>query len=144
MSEGMRTTEGGLRPWSAEWYDQQSRTLGESACRALGFYVIPPTLRLSVVIPVYNEEKTLRVLVDPYSKVLVLQVEDNGPGIPADQQEDIFKPFVSTKGSRGTGLGLPVSRKIVREHGGDIRIQSNPGQGTSVFVTLPIRGQRLT
>ena len=64
MSEGMRTTEGGLRPWSAEWYDQQSRTLGESACRALGFYVIPPTLRLSVVIPVYNEEKTLRVLVD--------------------------------------------------------------------------------
>ncbi len=51
---------------------------------------------------------------------------------------DIFKPFVSTKGSKGTGLGLAVSRKIVREHGGDILVQSQPGK-TSFFLRLPLK-----
>ena len=57
----------------------------------------------------------MQALVEPdgaWAKIIVL---DNGPGIPADQVEDVFKPFVSTKGSRGTGLGLPVSRKIAEE-----------------------------
>lgn len=58
-----------LRPWSPEWYERQKAALGESACRQLGFYVIPPELRLSVVIPVYNEEKTLRVLIDRVREV---------------------------------------------------------------------------
>ena len=51
-----------LRPWSPEWYAQQKSTLGESTCRQLGFYVIPPEMRLSVVIPVYNEEDVLEAL----------------------------------------------------------------------------------
>ena len=54
---------------------------------------------------------------------------DNGTGIPPEKVEDIFRPFVSTKGSKGTGLGLAVSRKILREHGGDILVQSRAGQG---------------
>jgi signal transduction histidine kinase len=57
-------------------------------------------------------------------------VLDNGVGIPVAKLNDIFKPFVSTKGSRGTGLGLAVSRKILREHGGDIIVQSQPGKGS--------------
>lgn len=66
-----------VRPWSPEWYEIQKQTLGESACRQLGFYAIPDDLRLSVVIPVYNEEKTLRHLVDrvrevPIKKELIL------------------------------------------------------------------------
>ncbi|MDA1232174.1 MAG: glycosyltransferase, partial [Planctomycetota bacterium] len=66
-----------LRPWSPEWYALQKSTLGESTCQQLGFYVIPPELRLSVVIPVYNEEKTLRLLIDkvrevPIRKELIL------------------------------------------------------------------------
>jgi signal transduction histidine kinase len=69
-------------------------------------------------------------------KVIVL---DNGPGIPADKIEDIFKPFVSTKGSRGTGLGLPVSRKIVREHGGDILVQSVVDKGSKFTIRLPMK-----
>ena len=51
------------RPYSSEWYGLMRRTLGESACRQLGIYEIPAEFRLSVVIPVYNEEKTLRDLV---------------------------------------------------------------------------------
>jgi signal transduction histidine kinase len=69
-------------------------------------------------------------------KVIVL---DNGPGIAADKLEDIFKPFVSTKGSRGTGLGLPVSRKIVREHGGDILVQSVLDKGSKFTIRLPMK-----
>ena len=66
-------------------------------------------------------------------------VLDNGVGIPPDQLADIFRPFVSTKGSRGTGLGLPVSRKILREHGGDIVIQSQVNVGSKITLKLPIR-----
>ncbi len=69
-------------------------------------------------------------------KIVVL---DNGTGIPPDKVADIFKPFVSTKGSKGTGLGLAVSRKIVREHGGDIIVQSQAGVGSRFTIRLPIK-----
>src|SRR5262249_10946661 len=58
-----------------------------------------------------------------------ITVLDNGPGIPPDHLAGLFRPFHSTKGARGTGLGLAVSRKILREHGGDIfpaNIANNP------------------
>ena len=64
---------------------------------------------------------------------------DNGPGVPADKFEEIFKPFVSSKGAKGTGLGLPVSRKILREHGGDILVQSEVGTGSKFILKLPLR-----
>jgi signal transduction histidine kinase len=70
---------------------------------------------------------------------LRFEVRDNGGGIPAEKLQDIFRPFVSTKGARGTGLGLAVSRKILREHGGDILVQSQPGQGSLFVLRLPLR-----
>jgi signal transduction histidine kinase len=70
---------------------------------------------------------------------VVIRVRDNGPGIPPQEQETIFEPFVSTKGSRGTGLGLPVSRKILREHGGDVLVESVVGQGSCFLLRLPLR-----
>jgi signal transduction histidine kinase len=73
---------------------------------------------------------------DNWVRIVVL---DNGVGIAAEQLKDIFKPFVSTKGSRGTGLGLPVSRKILREHGGDISVQSQAGVGTKFTLRLPVK-----
>ena len=66
-------------------------------------------------------------------------VLDNGPGIPQEHLGEIFKPFVSSKGSRGTGLGLPVSRKILREHGGDIVVQSQMNVGSKFVLKLPIK-----
>jgi signal transduction histidine kinase len=81
----------------------------------------------------------VQALVEPngdWAKVIVV---DNGPGIPEDQVEDIFRPFVSTKGSRGTGLGLPVSRKILREHGGDIHVQSVPEKGSKFSLRIPMK-----
>jgi len=71
-----------------------------------------------------------------WAKIIVL---DNGPGIAANVIEDVFKPFVSTKGSRGTGLGLPVSRKILREHGGDIVVQSVVEKGSKFSLRIPMK-----
>lgn len=70
---------------------------------------------------------------------LRLQVKDNGHGIAAEKMNDIFRPFVSTKGSKGTGLGLAVSRKILREHGGDIVVKSQVGKGSVFTLRLPVR-----
>ena len=77
-----------------------------------------------------------RLAEEGWVRIVVL---DNGPGIPPEQFDEIFKPFVSTKGSRGTGLGLPVSRKILREHGGDIVVQSQVGVGSKFILKLPIK-----
>lgn len=86
----------------------------------------------------------LQALMEPdgnWAKVIVI---DNGPGIPPERLDDIFKPFVSTKGGKGTGLGLPVSRKIVREHGGDILVQSVPDVGSKFTVRLPVHSAPVT
>lgn len=75
---------------------------------------------------------------EPSQAKVWIVVEDNGPGIPPEMLDKIFSPFVSLKkGSKGTGLGLPVSQKIVQEHGGRILVESQPGQGTRFTVELP-------
>ena len=64
-------------------------------------------------------------------------VSDNGCGMDEAVQKKIFQTFFSTKGSRGTGLGLMIAKKIVDEHGGTIFFSSEPGQGTTFTVRLP-------
>ena len=65
-------------------------------------------------------------------------VSDNGAGMKPETVAEIFDLFVSTKGSRGTGLGLTVSRKILREHGGDIRAESELGRGSRFVLEFPL------
>ncbi len=69
---------------------------------------------------------TVRVLVDPYSKALVLQVEDNGPGIPAPERDLVFQPFYRALGTNvdGSGLGLPIVKEIAQQHGASISIDA--------------------
>lgn len=68
-----------------------------------------------------------------------IQVEDTGRGIPAEEMNRIFEPFFSTKGTRGTGLGLAVTWGIVEGHGGAITVESEIGQGTCFTVRLPFQ-----
>ncbi|HQY77706.1 MAG TPA: sensor histidine kinase N-terminal domain-containing protein [Rhodoferax sp.] len=82
-----------------------------------------------------NAEKpgviTARVLVDPFSRVLVLQVEDSGPGIPAAERELVFQPFYRALGNEadGSGLGLPIVLEIARQHHATVTLDdSRPGQ----------------
>ena len=67
----------------------------------------------------------------------VVEIADRGAGIPPEIQGKLFNPFFTTK-HRGTGLGLPISQRIVEEHGGAIEVQSQMGQGTVFRVLLPI------
>ena len=70
-----------------------------------------------------------------------LLVEDNGPGIPAQDLERIFEVFYSTR-KGGTGLGLAIVERIARNHDGEVQVTSEPGRGTTVRVVLPQEGPR--
>jgi signal transduction histidine kinase len=72
-------------------------------------------------------------------RYIVIEVADNGPGIPAAVRNRLFDPFFTTK-KEGTGLGLSISQKIVRDHGGVITVSSVEGRGTSFQVNLPVDG----
>jgi signal transduction histidine kinase len=73
----------------------------------------------------------------PGDRLIHIVIADNGEGIAADDLKRIFSVFESRKGARGTGLGLPVSQKIMREHGGEIRVESQPGSGSRFYLELP-------
>jgi signal transduction histidine kinase len=63
---------------------------------------------------------------------------DTGCGIPADMLQSVFEPFVSTKGEKGTGLGLWIVKGIVENHSGSIRVRSRQGKGTVFKLQFPI------
>ena len=90
-----------------------------------------------------NPQVKVGTRADPEAGWVRILVLDNGVGIPSPNLSDIFKPFVSSKGAKGTGLGLAVSRKILREHGGDILVQSQPGKTTTFILRLPIKSPLL-
>lgn len=73
-----------------------------------------------------------------FAEMIELRVRDSGCGIPADILPHVFEPFFTTKSGKGTGLGLSITQSYIRRHGGDIQIESIPGIGTAVRVTLPI------
>lgn len=82
---------------------------------------------------------TVRTGFDETNNAATIEIEDTGQGIPPDHLQRIFDPFFTTKPTgEGTGLGLSVSYGIIRKHGGEITVQSRPGQGTTFTVTLPL------
>lgn len=88
---------------------------------------------------VENARVTIATRWDPIPSMARIIVEDNGVGIEEADLATIFQIFASNKGSRGTGLGLPVSQKIIREHGGKIVVTSTVGRGSVFVVELPQR-----
>jgi two-component system NtrC family sensor kinase len=111
----------------------------QNACDAVaerggGTVTVRTALRRAAELPDFEEA------LEPDQAVVVVQVEDDGVGIPADLLPRIFDPFFTTKpvGS-GTGLGLSISWQIVRRHGGRIRVDSEPGKGSTFHVEIPRR-----
>jgi signal transduction histidine kinase len=85
----------------------------------------------------------IRVTTESIDEAVRVTIEDTGTGIPEAMQSRIFEPFFSTKDTdEGTGLGLSISRDIVRSLGGRIDFDSEPGEGTTFRVTIPIRAEK--
>jgi CheY-like chemotaxis protein len=83
----------------------------------------------------------IRTWHDAEQDMVALEVSDDGPGVPAEVKSKIFDPFFTTKEvGKGTGLGLTVAYAIAQEHGGQIRVESQPGRGASFVAELPVSG----
>jgi len=81
----------------------------------------------------------LRAGIDDERGEALIEVRDNGPGIAAIDIEKIFDPFYTTKDvGKGSGLGLAVTREIIRKHGGEIAVESEQGHGAAFFIRLPV------
>ena len=83
-----------------------------------------------------NPEPQIRVESGKEATFSFIQVTDNGEGIPENRLEDVFTPFYSTK-KEGSGIGLPLSRRIMQLHGGELIVNSEPGEGTVFRMTFP-------
>ncbi len=84
-----------------------------------------------------NEVKEIVIKIRQHENLSLIEISDNGSGIPNDLQEDIFIPFFTTK-STGTGIGLSLSRQIIHMHKGNLTVWSKPYEKTCFTITLPI------
>jgi len=87
----------------------------------------------------YSPKLTVRTKSD--SGKVILEIEDNGPGIPDEIKDKIMQPFFTTKkGTQGTGLGLSITNDIIKAHGGGLHITSEQGKGSVFTISLPLNG----
>jgi signal transduction histidine kinase len=104
-----------------------------NACHAVESRPGPPDRRECGVVRAVSRRQGVHLL---------LGVLDNGCGMTAEVQRRLFEPFFTTKdAARGTGLGLGISRDIVRDMGGDIEVRSRPGEGTEMWLWLPVAAE---
>jgi two-component system NtrC family sensor kinase len=94
---------------------------------------------ISNAIDAIERDGQIRVKSESGNGEIMVQISDDGPGIPEDQQGRVFEPFFTTKDTgRGTGLGLWVSYDIIKKLGGTIRLSSKVGEGTTFTVRIPV------
>lgn len=103
------------------------------------FHTIFNNLLKNALEAVEEEKGVVRIYLRKSNGKVLLRLEDNGPGIPLKYREKIFEPFFSTKGSMGTGLGLPLVLKYVYEIGGHLEMKTEENKGTSFTVEVSIR-----
>ena len=83
----------------------------------------------------------IEVSLDQEHDLVMVTVRDTGTGIKKDILPYIFDPFFTTKSTKGTGLGLSVSYGIIRQHHGEIAVESEEGQGTTFMIKIPAKGK---
>ncbi|KXK44533.1 MAG: histidine kinase [Chlorobi bacterium OLB5] len=91
-------------------------------------------------IQAFTEEGEITVKTSSSNGNITVEISDNGPGIPKENIDKIFRPFYSSKGyGKGTGLGLSIVKRIITEHKGSIQVKSQPNKGTAFLITLPVK-----
>jgi two-component system NtrC family sensor kinase len=81
----------------------------------------------------------IRIRSAPHGKdAVVISIADNGAGMDEETKKHIFEPFFTTKKEKGTGLGMSIIYGIVKRHGGEIRVDSEIGKGTTISIILPL------
>jgi signal transduction histidine kinase len=88
-----------------------------------------------------DAQQKKRILVEAWRKAdtVIIEVADNGPGIPANVRERLFLPFAGSTRSGGSGLGLAISRELTQAHGGELTLVSSAATGTRFKLTVPDR-----
>lgn len=109
-------------------------------CDPVAIYRATLNLVTNAIDAVDEKAGKVRLKVNPRhdGKFIEIRVIDNGKGISPEQESKVFEAFFSTKDSKGTGLGLAVTKKIIEEHKGDICIETMIGKGTTFVLTLPV------
>ncbi len=103
-------------------------------------YNVVLNLVLNAVYAVPEGTGVVKVATEAKGETVILSVSDNGPGV--EDIESIFEPFHTTKAKVGTGLGLPIVRKIVNQHKGTIEVKTQPHEGAVFTVTLPVKAHK--
>ncbi len=142
-----------LAEWKEQYKDEDIVWHLENKTKPLSLFLDPQQIqrvcfnlvRNSVEAVRSNDEeaKAIGIRMDSDERYLHLTIWDNGPGIPQEIRETIFDPFTTTK-SIGTGLGLYLVQEIVRNHGGEITLESEEGKGTSVKISIPLEPEKQT
>ncbi len=132
-------------------HDMTALTIERHYAGEAGVIALPDQLRQALTNLILNAGQamkwrgTLRLSTALVDRSVVTTITDTGAGIPKQHLSKIFDPFFTTKSQgEGSGLGLTVARRIIRKFGGDIRLESLEGQGTSCIVTLPAAPRSLS
>ncbi len=131
---------------AAEKRDGSTITLAVNATDGVKLEIRPQAFKRALVNLVANAKRygeTVAVAVSIGPEVILVTVDDDGPGIPQENREDVFKPFFRLDSSRnpetgGTGLGLTIARDIIRNHGGDLTLEDAPIGGLRARIRLPV------
>lgn len=97
----------------------------------------------NVISNAFRYGKTIAVKLESNNNKLEISVDDDGPGIPADKREDVFKAFYRIEGSRnketgGVGLGLSIAKDVIASHGGKIELLDSELGGLKVLISIPL------
>ena len=94
--------------------------------------------------PAWTEKSTEPIETSLNAGGIEIRISDNGPGIPEDIQQRVFDPFFTTKEvGKGTGQGLAIARSVVvDQHGGELSVDSRPGEGATFVILLPLEEGR--
>lgn len=132
-----------------EWKIKQISIVKEYSDAIPAIYAVEDQLKQVLLNVIKNAGEAIResegvvtISTSQKGQSVLIKIHDSGSGIKEELKAHIFEPFFTTKSAvKGTGLGLSVSYGIIQSHGGDIRVESEPGKGTSFTISLPIEEQ---